>query len=148
MKYYLKGIKYLQKILIFLSVLILLVVLPPLIAFNPDLMTDNFRQLLFDISFWSVFFVMMIRPLADLLPRKIPVRPLVILRKSFGILSASVVVMFLISRVISQEGYLLNYFDWEFWFSGNYKYLARIGDITAVILLITSNNFSKRILGK
>jgi len=148
MKYYLKAIKYFQNILIFLTVLIILIILPPLFAFSSNSLPEWLKPLLFDISHWSVLFVMVIRPLADLLPRKNPLRPLVILRKSFGILSASVVVMFLMVNIITGDNYLLNYLNYDFWFSEDYKFLARIGDITALILLITSNNFSKKVLGK
>jgi DMSO/TMAO reductase YedYZ heme-binding membrane subunit len=45
----------------------------------------------------------------------------------------------------SISGYFLSpiYWSWE-----NYIFLAHLGDLTAIILLITSNNFSKEILGK
>ena len=69
-----------------------LIVLPVWLAYFPDLVSGPLYSFLFALSLFAVFLVMSIRPLADLFPRVAWVRPLVILRKGFGVFSASIIV--------------------------------------------------------
>lgn len=104
-------------------------------------------QTLWDISWWSVVFVMWIRPLADLLPKLWILSKLVSLRKAFWILSASIVVTALAYKFYWNPNDLYNYFSkWNFEFKNAFTYplISRLSEITWVILLITSNNFSQR----
>jgi len=144
MKTYLTIIKYLQSITLSLGV-ILLIVLPSILTLAPDLIETS---LLFAVAHTSLFLVMAIRPLADLLPQFRFIRPLVILRKGVGVLSASIIVSFIISKLIMDaSGYLENFFNLSYWSFTSLTYFAHSADVAAVILLITSNNLSKKILG-
>ena len=144
MKTYLTIIKYLQSITLSLGV-ILLIILPSILTLAPDLIETS---LLFATAHTSLFLVMAIRPLADLLPQFRFIRPLVILRKGVGVLSASIIVSFIISKLIMDaSGYLENFFNLSYWSFTSLTYFAHSADVAAVILLITSNNLSKKILG-
>lgn len=147
MKKYLKLIQITQIFLIDISVLIL-IILPINLSFSPDFFSEKFITNLYFISHLSLFFVMTVRPLADIFKKTKLIRPLVILRKGTGVLSASVIVSFILSKIIiSPIGYFSGFLTLQYWSLENFVLLAHIGDITAIILLITSNNFSKRILG-
>jgi len=144
---YFKIIKHIQSIVSVWAVVIFLFAIPFILAFAPELLPKTTLTTLFSISLWSVTFVMMIRPLADIFGSK-HLRALVILRKSFGILSASIIVGLILVKVIQHGGtYFAQILTPEYWSLTKYKLLAHLGDITAVILLITSNSFSKHILG-
>jgi DMSO/TMAO reductase YedYZ heme-binding membrane subunit len=146
MKYYIKAISYTQKILLGLGILTLMT-LPLAILYNVEAITSK-SVLLYDIVHITVFFVMVIRPLADILTGNPYIRPLVILRKGFGVVSASIVVSFLLAKILeTPDGYLFSIFTADYWSLVHYALLAHLADITAVLLLITSNRFSKRILG-
>lgn len=102
----------------------------------------------YTISLVSVTFVMSIRPLADITNDVPQIRALVILRKGFGVLSASIIVTFLLAKLIEpQSVYLASVLTPAYWSLNSFSLFAHLGDITGVILLITSNTFSKRILG-
>lgn len=105
------------------------------------------KGVLYTVSFGAVFLVMIIRPLADIFPGQLWLRRLVILRKGFGILSASIIVGFLLSTIIAPGStYLSSLFTADFYSFDRYKFFAHVGDITGVLLLITSNTFSQRLL--
>lgn len=140
MKTYFSIIQITQQILLFVSIGILVLV-PTLLALYPESVPVS---LLFTVSHISLFFVMTIRPLSDLLPKLTFIRPLVILRKGTGVLSAAIIVSFLISKLVSGN---LVYFTGFFTELFSLATLAKCADITAVILLITSNNLSKKLLG-
>jgi DMSO/TMAO reductase YedYZ heme-binding membrane subunit len=147
MKIYLKIIKYLQEILLGVSI-ILMMVLPILIVFYPGLISSSVNLKLYDISQYFLFFVMMVRPLADIFSGVRWIRPLVILRKGTGVFSASIVVSFILAKLmIDPHGYLSSFGTLKYWSFANYAIFAHLADISAVILIITSNNLSKRILG-
>src|SRR3989344_4797432 len=112
MKTYLTIIKYLQTITLSLGV-VLLIVLPSILTLAPDLIETS---LLFAVAHTTLFLVMAIRPLADLLPQFRFIRPLVILRKGVGVLSACIVVSFIISKLIMDAG---GYFEKFFVLIGN-----------------------------
>lgn len=130
--------------------ILILCVLPATLLLWPQFLGQNFFTNIYSLSLVSVFFVMIIRPLADLSPNRIWVRPLVILRKGFGVFSASIIVSFMIAKSIELgfHDYVLQYFDSAYWSFEDFKFFAHLGDLTAVPLLVTSNNLSKQILGK
>lgn len=129
--------------------IVLLLVLPILFAYFPAYLPDWSYTALFGLSLFAVFLVMAIRPLADLFPGVAWIRPLVILRKGFGVLSASVIVGIMLSKFMTVGFvYALDFFSLERWSLAGGAVLAPVGDLSALILLITSNKFSKRVLGK
>lgn len=147
MKQYFKTIAFIQEWLLIVSIVIL-VVLPILLVFRPDSLSESFILHLYDISHITVFFVMVIRPLADIITSTKYIRPLVILRKGMGVLSASIVVSFILSKIIMDAGgYFGSFATASYWSFKNFAILAHLADISAIILLVTSNNFSKRLLG-
>jgi len=147
MKNYLKSIKFIQSILLGISILILMT-LPIGLAFYSDFFSVSLSQKLFTISHWFLFFVMLVRPAADIFTKTKLIRPLVILRKSTGVLSASIIVSFIIAKlIVDPSGYLSSLLTLKYWSLANYAVLAHMADLTAIVLLITSNNFSKKLLG-
>jgi len=103
-------------------------------------------QIFWDISWWSVVFVMWIRPLADLFPKLGILSKLVSLRKSFWILSSSIIITALAYKFYWNPSELYNYFSLNN-FSFVNPILSRISEITWLILLLTSNSFSQKKLG-
>ena len=147
-KLYFTIIATVQEALLYLGVAILLV-LPVLLSYAPDAIPEEGIGILFTTSLTAVFLVMLIRPLADLLPGVSFLRPLVILRKGFGVLSASIIVSFMLSNLmLDASGYLGSFFTAERWSFSSGAFLSPVGDLSALLLLVTSNRFSKRILGK
>ncbi|XLQ20422.1 MAG: hypothetical protein ACKUBY_01415 [Candidatus Moraniibacteriota bacterium] len=139
-----KILRIIQNIIIGIS-LFVLSILPLLVAFGDDYI--KLESTLYKVSFISVFLVMLIRPLADIFRSQKWLRKLVYLRKGFGILSASIIVGFVIGHIISPESqYIASMFTKEYWSLDSYMLFAHIGDITALILLITSNNLSMMLL--
>lgn len=147
MKNYFKTIQISQKIFLAVSILLMLI-LPILIVFKPSLISSKVIEFLYNVSHITVFFVMIIRPLADIFTNSNKIRPLVILRKGAGVFSASIIMSFILAKIImSPSGYFLSIFTLQYWSFYNFAILAHIADISAILLIITSNNFSKRILG-
>jgi len=110
------------------------------------LITDNFMGLLYDISWFSVVFVMAIRPLKDIFPKLWILRTLCYYRKALGILSASIIVINWLGMYYFNPASMERYFlsaRWELWL----PLVARLSELTALILLLTSNNISQKILG-
>jgi DMSO/TMAO reductase YedYZ heme-binding membrane subunit len=144
MRFYLTTIKKIQTLLLIISIGIL-IVLPQLLVFAPDYVNTT---LLYTLAHISLFLVMIIRPLADLLPKVRFIRPLVILRKGMGVFSASIIVSFIIAKLITDPvGYLASMATYQYWSLDGFALFAHAADIAAILLLVTSNNFSKRILG-
>ena len=106
---------------------------------------NNFglQFLLWDISWWSVVFVIWIRPLSNLFPKIKVLKRLLLLRKAFWILSASIVVSALVYKFIWNPKYLYTYFSINNW-KLYYPLFWRLTEITWIILLITSNRFSQK----
>lgn len=147
MKKYLQTIKYAQSFFLGLSILIMMV-LPIIIVFFPELLSEKITLDLYNISHITIFFVMVIRPLADIFTQTKFIRPLVILRKGVGVLSASVVVSFILAKIIIDPvDYFSSIATLKYWSFENLAFFAHLADISAIILIVTSNNFSKRILG-
>lgn len=102
---------------------------------------------LYIISWYAVVFVMIIRPLADIFPKYKILRQLCLLRRAFGILSSVIIVTFLLDKWIGSPSSFFAFFtlsDWQWW----YPLVARLSEITALTLLLTSNNFSQKKLKK
>lgn len=148
MQTYIRAIKLLQNVLVGASVLYLMA-MPAVVALIPEVLPEGVPSTLFSISLAAVTFVMAIRPLADLVPSARWLRSLVILRKGFGVLSASIIVSFILAKCIAHGpvGYLTSWFTVRYYALDGYALFAHLGDMTAIVLLVTSNNFSKRILG-
>lgn len=147
MKTYFQTIKYTQESLLFISVVVLMA-LPLVIVFHPDIITTDVTTNLYLVAHIFLFFVMSIRPLADIFMKVKWLRPLVILRKGTGVISASIIVSFILAKLmVDPVSYLGSLATLKYWSLVNYAILAHLADISAVILLITSNNLSKRILG-
>lgn len=145
-KAYFTGIARVQETLLAVS-LLMLCTLPLMLAYMPDLVTDAQYTMLYAVSLFAVFLVMSVRPLADLFPRVTWLRPLVILRKGFGVFSASIIVSFMLAKVIDQGAdYFITFFSPAHWSFVHYAFLAPLGDLSALVLLVTSNAFSKRLL--
>lgn len=148
MRTYFTFIQNTQEFLMALSIIILCT-LPASLVLNPEWFTNTTYFWLYSIAHFSLFLVMMIRPLADILRGVTWLRPLVILRKGLGVLSASIIVSFILSKIIiDTPGYLGEFMHPEYWSFTNLAIFAHLADISAILLLITSNKLSKRVLGK
>jgi len=144
MRTYLYIIKQVQLLLLGISIGVL-AILPTVLVLYPKV--PNFEAL-YAAAHFSLFLVMIVRPLADLLPRLRFVRPLVILRKGMGVFSASIIVSFILSKLIVDPiGYLSSFGTTAYWSFDNLALFAHLADISAMLLLVTSNNLSKRLLG-
>jgi DMSO/TMAO reductase YedYZ heme-binding membrane subunit len=147
MKIYFKAIQYLQQALLGEGILIMLI-LPLVIIFREDLISVSVAQQLYAVSHWVLFFVMIIRPLADIFTKAKWIRPLVILRKGAGVMSASIIVSFILPKLmIDPVGYVASIGTLEYWSLYKFAVLAHVADISAVLLIVTSNNLSKKLLG-
>jgi len=113
---------------------------------NINVLGADVYWLLFTTSWLAIVFVMMIRPLADIFPKLGILRRFVVLRKWLGILSASIIVSILFTKWIQNPFTFTAFFTlsaWTLW----YWLFARLSEITAIILLATSNRLSQKILG-
>lgn len=137
-----KFILFIQNLI--MGVSILLLGFMPLFSrmFGMDIST---KGSLYALSFAAVFAVMIIRPLADI-TNWLSLRRLVILRKSFGILSASIIMGFMIDALISpQSPYLASIFTLQYFTFDHFVFFAHMGDVSGLILLFTSNTFSQKL---
>lgn len=147
MKNYLKLIKYLQQILLAIAISTM-VALPLILVLREQALSSTTTQNLFFISHLFLFFVMMVRPLADILPAMKWIRPLVVLRKGAGVMSASIIVSFIFAKLITDPAsYLGSIGTLRYWAMQDYAVLGHLADLSAIILIITSNKLSKKILG-
>ncbi len=129
----------------FTALLSLCTILIPIfkLGFN-YLWTNQIETLLWDLSLWTVFLVMIIRPLANLFPSA-PFKKWIPLRKEFGILSASIVVMFGIAHYCHPDfNFLSTYFSLDYWSFEKNKFYAHLSELLGFILLVTSNTHSTR----
>ncbi len=105
------------------------------------------RTFLYDASFVTVFMVMIIRPLSDIFIEYTWLRRLVIFRKGFGILSASIIVGFMVQQILTPDStYFSTLFSSRFFSFDHYAIFAHLGDVSGLILLLTSNRLSQRLL--
>jgi len=148
MKSYLYLIGRTQTFLLGISVFMLMT-LPGLLALYPDTFSGPVIDHLYTASHFALFFVMSVRPLADIFTDTRWIRPLVILRKGAGVFSASIIVSFILSKfIVDPSGFLGDFGTMAYWSFHNFALFTHLADISAVLLLITSNNLSKRLLGK
>lgn len=146
-KTYFTFIAYVQQLLLSFS-FVLIIVLATVVAYFPEILAGAPMEFLFKVSLCAAFLVLVIRPLADLFPRISWIRPLVILRKGFGVFSASIIVAFMLGNIMNDAGgYAASFFSLHHWSFDGYRILSPLADISACILLITSNTYSKRVLG-
>ncbi|HEY5588660.1 MAG TPA: hypothetical protein VIK86_06870 [Candidatus Paceibacterota bacterium] len=147
MRTYFTIIKYLQETLLTISIIVMMA-LPTMLVFNKDIITLDVISQLYLISHYLLLFVMIIRPLSDIFTKAIWIRPLVILRKGAGVLSASIVVSFILAKLmVDPASYFGSMATFKYWSLENYALFAHFADLSAVILIVTSNNLSKRIFG-
>ena len=147
MKTYIRSIQLFQKFSLGISVLTMMI-LPFIIVFYPDSLSEQTTLRLYDFSHLAMFFVMIIRPLADIFTTSTKIRPLVILRKGVGVFSASIVVSFILAKIIIDPvGYFGSIFTGHYWSFENLVIFAHLGDLSAILLIITSNSLSKKVLG-
>ncbi len=147
MKTYIQSIQFTQKFLLAISI-ITMMVLPLIVVFYPDVLSEEITLRLYDVSHVALFLVMIVRPLADILSQPNKIRPLIILRKGAGVFSASIIVSFILAKIIMDtSGYFGSIITAQYWSFENLAILAHLGDLSAILLIVTSNNLSKRILG-
>lgn len=115
--------------------------------YDPFLFFSNYMGNLYDISWWAVVFVMAIRPLSDIFPNIRILKSLCYFRKAFWILSATIIVSNWLWQFVIEPEKIAKYFELSK-FSLDYNIIARSSEITALILLLTSNSFSQRFLWK
>ncbi len=111
------------------------------------LFMNNYMWFMYDLSWWAVVFVMAIRPISDLFPKVWLFKKLVTLRKPIWILSASVIVTNFIWSSIYNPNKIMTYFTIAWW-SLYMPLVTKLSEITATILLLTSNRFSQEKLWK
>jgi NAD(P)H-flavin reductase/ferredoxin/DMSO/TMAO reductase YedYZ heme-binding membrane subunit len=107
----------------------------------------SISSLLFLISWYSVVFVMLIRPIADLLPKLWFLRKLSSLRKAVAILWSTVIVTIFLDKYFVNYENFTQYFTISYW-NSLYPILSRSSELTWLILLATSNTLSQQKLGK
>lgn len=107
-----------------------------------------YRNELWSVSWIAVVTLMCLRPLADIFPKILFFRSVLPLRKGLGILSASIVVTNLAFTLAAASSTKLmsTYFSAKGWGIASRSAFARITEITAVLLLVTSNSFSQKLL--
>jgi hypothetical protein len=125
--------------------LALLGLLPPFLAFWPEALPAWLPSTLYGLSLGLATATMSIRPIADFLPG---LKPFVTLRKGMGVLSASAIIVFLIAKLLlDAPGYLASMATAAYWSLDGHAILAHLGDLSAIPLLLTSNKFSRRVMG-
>ncbi len=111
------------------------------------LFIDNYMWFLYDLSWFALVFVMIIRPLSDIFPSIWFFRKLTTLRKAFWILSASIIVTNFIWSSYFNPAKLATYLTLQGW-SLYMPAITKLSEITAIILLLTSNRLSQEKLWK
>lgn len=130
-------IVWIQNILILCGFLV-----PVIWYFSPD-----YRWNLWDLSWYAVTILMLIRPLGDIFPKWMIFRRLLPLRQGLGILSSAVVVTNMaFSYIPSPQSFMDAYFSLQGWVSSS-AIIAHLAEISGFFLLITSNHLSQRTLG-
>lgn len=108
---------------------------------------QSFISFMYHLSWLALLFVMSIRPLSQIFPNIKIFKQMIFLRKALWILSASIIVSKLVWSMVTQPDFFFSYLSLAKWEIG-YALLARISELTAVILLVTSNNYSIKKLKK
>lgn len=108
----------------------------------------NFNSFMFSISWWSVVFVMLIRPISDIFSKNNFLRKLKNFRKPLWILSSILIIVNFAWSWIFDPSLIVDYFTTIWRWNNLTALLARTSEITAVLLFLTSNLFSQKLLGK
>ncbi len=109
----------------------------------------SLRGDLWDVSWYAVTLLMCIRPIGDLLPDVFLFRALLPLRQGLGILSSVVVATNAgFAYLPDFANFLTLYTSARMWGFETRLLFARLAEIVGIILLITSNSLSQRLLGK
>lgn len=104
-----------------------------------------------DLAWWSVFFVMAIRPLADLFPNLLIFRRFVVFRNWLWILSSAII---LTHFWLNFYNYYTNFgttfleYMWNYFTISKWSWInifPRLTEITALLLFVTSNNISQKL---
>lgn len=113
----------------------------------PLLYYNQYQWINYFLTSWiAVCFVMYIRPLSNIFPQVWILSTLNTLRKSIGILSSSIILTIFFIWWIKNPFLISNYFSYNSW-NDFYSILSRISEISALLLLLTSNSFSQKKLG-
>ena len=139
-----RAIKHIQNNLIFDGLLLLFFI--PIYSLFSE-MSLPAQTALFSLSFFTAFLLMIIRPLADIFVELPLLRKLVVLRKGLGILSASIIVGFMLAKIMAPgSAYLASIFSANFYSLKKFNLFAHSGDLSGLLVLSTSNKYSQKIL--
>lgn len=116
--------------------------------FKEFLFFGKFQNFIFNLSWFSAFFVMIIRPLSDMFSKNNFLRKLKNLRKPLGILASLLIIINLTWKWFFDLSQIISYFTTVWRWNTPMALITRTSEITAFILLITSNTFSQKFLGK
>ncbi|PIV90701.1 hypothetical protein COW46_00970 [Candidatus Gracilibacteria bacterium CG17_big_fil_post_rev_8_21_14_2_50_48_13] len=127
----------------FQRLLLIASALTPMLALVPER-----TAFLWDLSLYAVILLMILRPLRDIFPKNRLFPRLIPLRKELGIFSASVVAASALIHYTSLGfDFLGTYFQAAYWSFEKNQFAAHMGELTGVILLLTSNTLSQKLLG-
>jgi len=149
MTLYIKTLIWLRKIILWISFIVGAVILLGY-DYYPTLLSESTEMWLWKINSIAIFLVMIVRPLADLLPKLKWLRALVPMRKELGILSAMIVLGFGLAKYNfwGWEYFVQTYFSLSYWKFPEPAAFGHLGELVAVPLLLTSNLYSQRKLKK
>ena len=115
-----KSIQLFSKYLIYITLILLPILWASSLYFEffytaIPIINLNFISLMFYISWISLLFVMIIRPISEVFPKYKILKQLIFLRKALGILSATIIVLNLVGTAVIQEDFLRRYFSLAKW---------------------------------
>lgn len=103
---------------------------------------------LLNLSWFCAAFVMLIRPISDIFPKNNFLRKLKNFRKPFWILSSMLILVYFTRDWFIDPEQMISYFTTPWRWNNLTALIARTSELTAVVLLLTSNVFSQKTLGK
>lgn len=144
---YLRSIRWSRRLVLTLSFLFAATILLGY-DYYPVLLPPSYEAWLWKLNSLAIFVVMILRPLSDLLPQQRWLRALVPTRKELGILSALIVLSFGLAKYHfwGWNEFVTTYFSLAYWPFPEPVFWGRLGELVAVPLLLTSNNWSVRLL--
>lgn len=109
---------------------------------------EDTRAILWDVSWYTLTILMLIRPVANLTPKKWKLIRFLPYRKELGILSASVVVTNALYNFIPMgTGFFAHYFG-EYWITTFPAVAGHLAELVVVPLLLTSNRHVQKRMKK
>lgn len=151
MSYYLLFLGFLRKITLYFSFFCAGTIFIGY-DFFPDVLPFWWEKSLWLMNSWAIFILMIIRPLAEVLPKHLAkwVFALVAYRKELGIFSALIVLSFGLAKYMSWgiSEFLMTYFSWAYWSFPEAKFWGLLGELVAVPLLLTSHLWIQKKMGK